>query len=229
MGCSCDSQFFLINEFNKTYGTNIDIGISNCKIKNNIGTAGFNFFCEFDIPFLQSLILSHNNIYNIDNLSNLEAPLLTKLDLSYNNIQNIKVFYKVKFPLEYLDLSNNIINNIDVFHENKILSRLKRLFLTNNDLNFDDAAIKDILKMIKQNLEKNSKHYVLKCHNDKDYMECLVKLKDINIKTGKIFGIFDKDIITKIKEIKLENENGIINELSGILAKIYIKQKHGNE
>ena len=61
---------------------------------------------------------------------------LENLILSHNQIKNIDVFSKVPFSnLGRLDLSNNIIDNINVFNKVPFI-HLRDLYLSNNNIKF---------------------------------------------------------------------------------------------
>jgi hypothetical protein len=216
-----------IIKFNKKYGEDISNDKTSYKF-DNIGDLGLKIFCTFNLINLEIINLSFNTISNIDCFENMELPKLTNLNLSHNKIKNIEVFAKVNYPLEQLDLKNNEINNIDIFTKEKTLPKLNRLFLKNNDIDFEDKKIKEILDKIKKRMKNNEEKNMdpkneeesLECKNDEDYSNLLKKLKTINSKIGGNIGIYDKDAISRIKTIKdsdcqnNEELNKIIDQIS---------------
>ena len=200
MGCSSSQKIKMdINEFNKKYNEDI----SNDKTSytfNDLGDEGLKIFCTLNLKILERLNLSYNNISNIDCFKKMELPKLTILNLSHNKIKNINVFTKVKYPLEQLDLSYNIINNIDIFEKEKTLPNLKNLLLSNNDINFEDEAIKIIIEKINERIKKN-KEKSIEYKNNKNYSNVLRRLKALNSRINEDIGIYDKNAISRIKTL----------------------------
>ena len=168
MGCSCGKPKINMDfsEFNKKYDEDISNDKKLYKFNNKrdegIGDEGLKIFCTFDLKFLERLYLSYNAISNIDCFEDMELPKLIVLDLSHNKIKNINIFAKVKYPLERLDLCFNEINNIDIFKEEETLPKLNSLFLSNNDINFDDEKIKKILEKFNERIKKNKRYGIQK-------------------------------------------------------------------
>ena len=121
----------------------------NCNIKSNdkkinlkdkeIGDFGFKLFCKLKLDNLEQLILTNNNISNIDDLQYLSCPKLNKLNLGHNNIRNINILQNINFPLKELDLSSNRIDNINIFENmnNNGLKNLETLKLFCNNFKLD--------------------------------------------------------------------------------------------
>ena len=215
MGCSCVKPKIKMDfsEFNKKYNEDISNDKKVYKFNNKrdegIGDEGLKIFCTFDLKFLERLYLSYNAISNIDCFEDMELPKLIVLDLSHNKIKNINIFAKVKYPLERLDLCFNEINNIDIFKEEETLPKLNSLFLSNNDINFDDEKIKKILEKFNERIKKN-KGKDMEYKNDESYSDILKRLKTLNDKIKSNIGIYDKKAISRLKTLK--DSNGINNE-----------------
>jgi len=220
MGCSCGKPKIKmdINEFNKKYDEDISNDKNVYKF-NNIGDEGLTIFCTFNLKILERLYLSYNTISNIDCFKNMELPKLSILDLSHNKIKNIKVFAKVKYPLEQLDLSYNEINNIDIFGKKETLPKLKDLFLSNNDINFEDKNIIKIIDKIHERIEKNEGKS-MEYKNDENYSDLLKRLKTLNSIINADIGIYDKNAKEEIsKRLKtLRESDSIINEELKMIA-----------
>ena len=167
-------------EFNRRYKSDIKNNSTECSLVD-IGDEGLELFCRLKFNSLQIIFLNNNNISNIDCFKNLNLPLLIKLDLSYNKIKKIEVFTKVKYPLEELDLRYNIIDDISIFEQKKTLPKLKKLLLSNNDINFKDEKIKLILKNINEKLFRNNSNISSsESNNDDDnYKDFLKKFKTL--------------------------------------------------
>ena len=215
MGCSCGKPKINMDfsEFNKKYDEDISNDKKLYKFNNKrdegIGDEGLKIFCAFDLKILERLYLSYNAISNIDCFEDMELPKLIVLDLSHNKIKNINIFAKVKYPLERLDLCFNEINNIDIFKEEETLPKLNSLFLSNNDINFDDEKIKKILEKFNERIKKN-KGKDMEYKNDESYSDILKRLKTLNDKIKSNIGIYDKKAISRLKTLK--DSNGINNE-----------------
>jgi hypothetical protein len=215
MGCSCGKPKINMDfsEFNKKYDEDISNDKKVYKFNNKrdegIGDEGLKIFCAFDLKILERLYLSYNAISNIDCFEDMELPKLIVLDLSHNKIKNINIFAKVKYPLERLDLCFNEINNIDIFKEEETLPKLNSLFLSNNDINFDDEKIKKILEKFNERIKKN-KGKDMEYKNDESYSDILKRLKTLNDKIKSNIGIYDKKAISRLKTLK--DSNGINNE-----------------
>lgn len=213
MGCSNGNINF--KTFNRRYNSNINKISTECTLKN-IGNEGLELFCLLKLKKLQILYLSENSISNIDCFKNLKLPFLKQLDLSYNKIKKIDIFTEVEYPLEDLDLRYNIIDNISIFENEKTLPKLKKLLLSNNDIDFKDEKIKSILSKIREKLSKNDEDSSFKCSNEGNYSLCLKRIKTLNNKFGSDLGIFDKDLISKIKTLNGTDKN----EISELVEKI---------
>ena len=109
----------------------------------------FYTFCELELPDLENLNLSHNNLSDISGLAKLKSPIKI-LDLSYNNLSNLDSFRKFTFPLEELYLKGNPINQIKIFNEVDILKNLKKLHLCVDDYESNKDALSSIDKTINE-------------------------------------------------------------------------------
>lgn len=105
--------------------------------------------------YITVLYLSNNGITTINYFKDFKTPCLVKLDLSNNEIKNIDIFGSVNFPLEHLDLSFNKISNIDIFENENTLPKLNICFLHNNNLNYNDEKISNILLVLNQRMARN--------------------------------------------------------------------------
>jgi hypothetical protein len=206
-----------INEFNNKYNEDISNNKTSYKFKD-LGDEGLKIFCTFNLEILERLNLSYNTISNIDCFKNIELPKLTILDLSYNKIKDIKVFAKVKYPLEQLDLRYNIINNIDIFEKEETLPNLKNLLLSNNDLNFEDRAIKIIMEKFNERRKKNEEKKI-EYKNDENYSNVLRRLKALNSRKNVDIGIYDKNAISRIETLR-DNDVKNNEELNMIIEGI---------
>ena len=259
MGCSScynineKNEIEDINNFNKIYRYKHE---DNTEIKSlseeitlfNIEQEGFDSLCSMKLIYLERLYLNNNSIENIEFLENFYVPRLKYLDLSYNKITNINIFKKVNFPLEYLDLSNNAINNIDIFKDDNTLKKLKNILLNNNDIDFNNKNINNIIIQLSKRLAINNEEsfeksnidnnldielkkmktikyedsFVNPPYNDKNYEVALKKMKTLNNNLKTNFGIYEKDVILKmrtIKNISLSDES-IINDIELYLSNL---------
>ena len=99
---------------------------------NNISDINFLEKVKFDK--IEILYLDNNNISDINILEKVKFKGLKELYLNGNNISNIDILEKVDFPnLEKLDLSVNKIENIDVFEKVNFI-KLKMLALYQNNI-----------------------------------------------------------------------------------------------
>ena len=122
----------------------IDLDLSN----KLIAISDFFSFCKMELPCLENLNLSHNNLSDISDLEKLNSPNLKILDLSYNNLRNLNSFRKFTFPLEQLYLKGNPINEIKIFIEVDILKNLKKLHLCVDDYESNKDDLSSINKTI---------------------------------------------------------------------------------
>ena len=244
-----------IKNFNETY---MDKDEDNTEININsqviflfiIEQKGFISLCSLRLKNLIELQLNNNNIDNIDSFKIFYAPILKILDLSYNKIKNINIFKIVIFPLEELNLSNNLIDNIDVFAEDETLPKLKNILLDNNDIDYNEKTIINIITKLKKriiiNAEDNEDSFAesntynnldielkklktyknensfVSPHNDKNFEVAIKKLKTLNNRFNTNFGLFEKNVILKMKSIKFlsESDESIINEIEICLSNL---------
>ena len=173
-----------INDFNKKYNANVQENSPECILSNyNLEDNGLKDFCQLELNSLELLYLNNNNITNINYFKNFEGPCLNRLDLSHNKIKDIEVFANFKSPLKYLDLSFNIINNIDIFKNDNTLPKLNKLNLNNNDINFKDEAISDIMSKLRKRMSKiNNSLSVSSASSNHSDSSQLQKLKTMNYK-----------------------------------------------
>lgn len=202
MGCSSRDP---IKEFNEIYKQNdennseIYRDIKICTL-HQIGQEGFEAFCRLNLSRIENLDLSENNIECIKYLLKFKANNLKKLNLSKNNIVDISILEKVNYPLETLDLRYNRINDISILKKDSILKDLRVLLLINNDINFKDEKIKNILS----EFEKRGKCDSSSCEisDDSDYSNLLKRIRTINSKCGANFCAFDRKLIDKLRHYK---------------------------
>jgi len=211
-----------INKFNEMYKQkhedNTEIERTKEEIiLHNIEQEGFNKLCQLKLDNLTILCLNYNNIDNIEHFAHFNPPHLITLDLSYNKIKKIYVLKKVKWPLETLDLSYNVINNIDIFKEEKIFPKLKNILLKNNDIDFNNKKINNIMIKLNEKISQNNgdSDSIVESNNDESYKQVLKNIKTINDKSNTNFGIFENNVIHKMRTIKnlSENDNSTINEI----------------
>ena len=138
----------------KLTGKEVKINLSN----KNIGNIELDLLSGVDFKDLEEIILSHNNISNIEPLQNFKH--LKKIDLSYNKINNInslKSLSKINTKIEKLYLNNNAIKDVEIIKEN-IFPNIIEINLDNNNVIKKD--IDEIRAMIinnkKINLDNNN-------------------------------------------------------------------------
>lgn len=199
-------------------------------ILHNIEQDGFNKLCYLRLNNLKSLYLDYNNIDSIECLAHFIAPNLINLNLSYNKIQKIDVLKKVVFPLETLDLSYNVINNINIFKDEKTLPKLKNLLLKNNDIDFDDKKIKNIMTKLYERISLNNEESIVESNNDESYKLILKNVKTINNISNTNFGIFENNVILKMRTIKNLSEihKNMINEIEKFRSNYKKKSVNNN-
>ena len=106
---------------------NIDLG--------NMSSLRLNKILSLVFPRLKFLNLSHNQIENINLLSQFISGELKELDLSYNEISNIDVFSFVSFgKLKRLNLSYNKIEELNVFDKFAFCNNIEEINLMNNEI-----------------------------------------------------------------------------------------------
>ena len=120
----------------------IDKNIIELDLNNKIiEISDFCSLCQLNLPYLENLNLSNNNLYDIKGLNTLKVPNLKILDLSNNSLSDFSELKSFKIPyLENLKLSNNRISDIS---ELKYLNvqNLKILDLSYNNINNLDVFI----------------------------------------------------------------------------------------
>ena len=153
----------------KLTGKEVKINLSN----KNIGNIELDLLSGVDFKDLEEIILSHNNISNIEPLQNFKH--LKKIDLSYNKINNInslKSLSKINTKIEKLYLNNNAIKDVEIIKENifpniieinldnnnvikKDIDEIRAMIINNKKINLDNNNVikKDIdeIRAIKQN------------------------------------------------------------------------------
>ena len=216
MGCSSFTTNLdkYIKNFNQLLLKNddknieIDINTDYCQLYN-IGQKGFELFCHLSLHNIEYLYLNKNKISDIKYFENFSAPKLIKLELSSNYIEKIDVFEKVNYPLESLDLSNNKIKDISVFEKESTLPKLRILLLNNNEFDFYDEKLKNILSKKDKNKKNNEKKDSSSDEDDKDNEDSiqvvLKSIKTLNSKFKTDFCIYDNNLIKRID--KMENIN----------------------
>lgn len=127
------------------------------------------------------LILSDYNLddKDLENISNIQFPNLKYADFGYNNIENISSFQFIYAPLlQNVNFEHNKINKIDAikqvkkncphltnldFRDNKIkdikilndeiFRSIEKIILFNNDINYEIAENKDVLKSLGEKIK----------------------------------------------------------------------------
>ena len=183
--------FNLLYLFNKYFNCNIKSNDKKINLKDKeIGDFGFQLLCRLNLEELEYLILSNNNISNIDDLKYLFSPKLKRLNLGHNNIRNINIFQNINFPLEELDLSSNRIDNIKVFENmnNNGLKNLRKLKLFCNNFKLDQNNI-NIQNQIKEKLKDK-----FIGEENEEYSKILNLIDSFNASYATTFNINDKKI-----------------------------------
>ena len=131
--------------FNKFYTFSSDIiFINNFK---NFDDSYFNILMRIIWDNLKELILPHNSISKVTQLTKYPLINLTKIDLSYNLIDDIDDFQEINMiKLVSVNFKNNQIDSPSVFIK-KIFYELKYLNLLNN--NFDETDKEKFTKKYK--------------------------------------------------------------------------------
>ena len=211
--------------FNLLFNCNISEDDTKINLKDKkIGDIGIKLLCKLQLNKLKTLMLTNNDISNIDDLKLLNSKELEALDLGYNNIRNVNIFKEVPFSLKELDLNNNRIENINIFEnlEKSKLQNLKKLKLNNN--NFDCQKNNKIMKSIQENMEKKyNKDFKFSAETNNNFSELIkqwdafnnkhntnIKLNDIKIDLSLINK---EDSVKLLKQLKHENvETLVLNE-----------------
>ena len=211
--------------FNLLFNCNISENDTKINLKDKkIGDIGIKLLCKLKLNKLKKLMLTNNDISNIDDLKLLNSKELEALDLGYNNIRNVNIFKEVPFSLKELDLNNNRIENINIFEnlEKSKLQNLKKLKLNNN--NFDYQKNNKIMKSIQENMEKKyNKDFKFSAETNNNFSELIkqwdafnnkhntnIKLNDIKIDLSLINK---EDSVKLLKQLKHENvETLVLNE-----------------
>lgn len=104
-----------------------------CLSNNNIKDINVLFQTNFKI--LKELKLSNNEITDLSILKYVNFPKLKSLFLSNNYIKNINVLGEVDFPnLLELKLSNNKIEDISKLKDSKFKRKIKKIYLSHNNI-----------------------------------------------------------------------------------------------
>ena len=140
------------NNYKVKSGLNFQKNIDKLDLSNKLkDISEYYSLFQNDLPFLEYLNLSNNNLSDISELKSLKAPKIKILDLSNNQIDSLEVFRELKFPLEELYLQGNCINQIKIFEEIDILKKLKKCYITVNDnINNNKEILSRIGKLIKE-------------------------------------------------------------------------------
>ena len=188
--------------FNNYFNCNIKSNDTKINLKDKeIGDFGFKLFCKLNLDNLEQLILTNNNISNIDDLKNLSSKKLNKLNLGHNNIRNINIFQNIDFPLKELDLSSNRIDNINVFESmnNNGLKNLEKLKLYCNNFKLDQKN-NNIQDQIKKKLKDK-----FNGEENEEYSKILNIIDTFNASYNTTININDKTIDLSL--IKSSNNN----------------------
>ena len=138
----------------------------------NIGNIGFMLLTLIEFENLEEVVLSNNNISDINPIENFKAPKLKKLDLSFNTINDLTPmakFLNSGKKIEEINFKNNLIQNVDVLKKN-ITSFIKKINLDGNKIIKKD--LDEIKFLINQNMADANKINTLK----KEYS---ISFKDI--------------------------------------------------
>jgi len=200
----------LLNIFNKYFNCNIKSNDKKINLKDKeIGDSGFKLFCKLKFEELEQLILTNNNISNIEALKDFHCPKLKKLIFDHNNIRNINILQDIKFSLEDLDFSSNRIDNIKVLEglNNKSLNKLKKLKIFCNNFKLDQNN-KNIQKQIKEKLKENFKEEV-----NENYSKTLGQIDFFNASYNTTININDKTIDLSLIKNNNNDNHQILEEL----------------
>ena len=113
-----------------------------------------------------------------------------------------------------------------IFGKEKTLPNLKILYLSNNEINFEDKAIKKIIEKFNERIKKIEEKS-MEYKNDENYSNTLRRLKLLNSTKKTDIGIYDKDAISRIKTLKDDKNN---EELQMIIDSLLssIRQEHND-
>ena len=210
-GCKKTVQTLNIRTINKLISRkfeNIVKNITKLDLKSQISDiSDFYSLCQLDLPYLENLNLSNNNLSDVSELKSLKVPNLKILDLSYNklsyiselkfldvpylenlnlsnnNISDISELKSLNVPnLKILDLSFNNIEKCDVFLELNFI--LEELNLIGNEINqfgiFEQAkSLKNIKKLLLHSNDDNETNKK-KLSNLQENTNEKIELKQIN-------------------------------------------------
>ena len=153
--------------------------------EKNIGNKELEALSKVNLKNLNQLILSSNNINNIEPLINIKLDKLQILNLQNNNISDIKPLEKISFPkLITLNLMKNNISDISIL-EKMNLVELKELLLNNNrieDIKVLEKAKIPKLEILDFKLNQISDISILSKVN-------FEKLKELHLSNNKILDI----------------------------------------
>ena len=226
-----------ITLFNLLFKCNISEKDEKINLKDNkIGDLGLNVLCKLELKKLKKLILSNNDISNIENLKELKSNDLEILNLGYNNIRNINVFKEVPFSLKELDLNNNRIENINIFENlnDSKLENLKKLKLNNN--NFDCEKNKKIMKSIEKSMKTKYHDSKFNAEINNNFSELIKQWDVFNNKYNSNIKLNDKkidlssinidDSIKILEKLKHQNVEEIIVNKSENLTESILSNKY---
>ena len=187
---------------------NIDKNIIDLDLNNKITEiSDFSALCELDLPYLEKLNLSNNNLYDISGLETLKVPNLKTLDLSQNKLSNTSGLQFLNVPcLENLNLSNNNISDISELKLFKV-PNLKILDLSYNNIKTFDVFLELDFTLEELNLIGNEITQI----GIFEQAKCLQNLKklrfDINDKEYESNINIISDLIKSIKDLDFEQKH----------------------
>ena len=202
--------------YNEKLISNIKNGSKEVNLnEGNIGNKGLEIISKKNLNNLNQLILSSNNISNIEPLINIKLDKLQILNLQNNKISDIKPLGKINcLKLISLNLMKNNISDISILEKINLIE-LKELLLNNNKI--EDIKVLEKVKFPKLEildfkLNKISDISILSKVNFKE-------LKEFHLSNNKISNII---VFQNVQFPNLELLSLAANELSNIddLSKI---------
>ena len=199
----------------------IDLNISECHIKN------IDCLKNMNLPFLEFLNLSINDIEKIDSIAELNAKKLKEICLQNNKINNegIKILLKFDFPaLERIRIEENLFdqslkefkNILNKYNNNK---KAKIYYKVKNDKEFADKyKYKRRINIDKDNDKRADKDEDKRINFDKDTYIDLSHLKGKDELIEDLYLKIKPD--NKIKQLKLDDN--LIKDVS-LLSRIPLK------
>ena len=161
----------------------------------NIGNKELDLLSGIEFKNLEEIDLSHNNISNIESLSNFKN--VNSINLSFNKINDItplKQLTKNNKKLENLNLGNNEIKDIKILKENIFTTFIDINLDNNNIIKKDIEEIKDLIKknnegkLYRKNENFRNYYDIREIDQPIDHSNLSIIYKGKNVRTGeKIF------------------------------------------